>query len=211
MAQEVSRFPRHRIPSCGAYLDAYAVECSQAFSTIQRGQIDLAAQLLIDTLQRDCTIFSCGNGGSAAIANHLQCDCQKGVHTDTHYRPKVVSLSSNVEVVTAVGNDIGFDDIFAFPLRLHARPGDLLITISSSGNSENIVRALRAAKELGMQSIAMSGFDGGRSLKLATVNIHVDAKNYGVVEDVHQSCMHILAQFVRQHAMPESLVTQRQF
>jgi phosphoheptose isomerase len=169
------------------------------------------AALLIDCLQRDATLFACGNGGSAAIANHLQCDCQKGIHIDTGYHPKVVSLSSNSAVITAVSNDIGFADCFAFPLGLHGRSGDLLITISSSGNSENIVRALQKARQIGMHSIAMSGFDGGRSRDLATASIHVKAHNYGVVEDVHQSCMHILAQYVRQAAMAADLVAKKQF
>jgi len=136
----------------------------------------------------------------------LSCDHQKGIHGGTHYRPRVVCLSSNVALITAVSNDIGYAESFAFPLSLHGRPGDVLITISSSGNSENIVRALHVAETIGMTRIAFTGFDGGRSRQMADANIHVAAHNYGVVEDVHQACMHVLAQYVRQAAMSEELI-----
>lgn len=204
-------FPTHRYESPGDYWDGYAAQLAKALASIDRGQLDRAAALLLDAIRRDATIFSCGNGGSAAIANHLQCDHQKGIHTDTGYRPRVVSLSSNVELITAVGNDIGYEDIFSFPLRLHGRPGDVLFVISSSGNSENIVRALGAAAELKIASIALTGFSGGRSKVAADVAVHVDAANYGIVEDCHQACMHALAQFIRHAAIPEELLTKSRF
>jgi phosphoheptose isomerase len=92
-----------------------------------------------------------------------------------------------------------------------AAPGDVLITISSSGNSENIVRAIDWARGNGVGSISMTGFAGGRSKTLADVNLHVAAENYGVVEDIHQSMMHCLAQYLRQSAMPAELVARRVF
>jgi len=92
-----------------------------------------------------------------------------------------------------------------------AAPGDLLITISASGDSENIVRALEWAGANGLAAIAMTGFSGGRSAGLADVNLHVAAENYGVVEDVHQSLMHCLSQYLRQRAMPPDLVSRRRF
>jgi D-sedoheptulose 7-phosphate isomerase len=92
-----------------------------------------------------------------------------------------------------------------------ANPGDVLLTVSSSGNSENIVRAVRLARENKVHTISMTGFDGGRSAELADVNLHVRAANYGIVEDVHQSLMHALAQFLRQQAMPAGLIDQRKF
>jgi D-sedoheptulose 7-phosphate isomerase/D-glycero-D-manno-heptose 1,7-bisphosphate phosphatase len=113
----------------------------------------------------------------------------------------VLSLSSNVEIITAVSNDIGYAESFAHPLSLHGRTGDLLIAISSSGNSENIVRALKVAESIGMTRITFTGFDGGRCKELSDANIHVISHNYGVVEDVHQACMHVLAQYVRHAAM----------
>lgn len=142
-------------------------------------------------------IFSCGNGGSAAIANHLVCDCMKGVRTSSSLRPRVHSLSTTVETITAIGNDIGYERIFDFQLESLGRPGDVLVAISSSGSSPNIANALTRAKAMGIATIAMTGFEGGTARELADVVLHVDAQNYGVIEDVHQSLMHILAQYLR--------------
>jgi phosphoheptose isomerase len=205
------KFPDRKYDSASSYLRDYAELAEKAFASVSRDGLDKAASLLQDTLERDANIFVCGNGGSAAIANHLVCDHQKGIHTGTHWCPKVVSLSSNIELLTAVGNDIGFEQSFSFPLSLHGRVNDLLITISSSGNSENIVRALDMARSLGMRTIAFTGFKGGRSRVMADASIHVDAQNYGVVEDVHQACMHILAQYIRQTAMSPEQVRESAF
>ena len=209
MLQEIS--PGRRFVTPDLFLDHYVLEIARAFDTIDRAQFDLAVFILTDALDRDATIFSCGNGGSAAIANHMVCDYQKGLSSDTHLRPRVVSLSSNAEVITAVSNDIGFAEVFAFPLRLHARSGDVLVTISSSGNSEDIVRALEAASELKMKTVALTGFDGGRSRAMADAAIHTAAYNYGVVEDVHHTCMHVLAQFLRHRIIPAEMLSSCQF
>ncbi len=185
----------------GAYWSVYADHLAAAAKGVDPAAMQAAADLITETIRADRWVYACGNGGSAAIANHLHCDFTKGVATDTPYRPRIVSLSANVETMLAIGNDISFADIFSYQLRQAARPGDLLITVSSSGDSENIVRAIEWAKANEMRSIALTGFSGGRSKSLADVSIHVPAGNYGVVEDLHQSMMHVLAQFIRQAAM----------
>jgi phosphoheptose isomerase len=116
-----------------------------------------------------------------------------------------------VEIITAIGNDISYDEVFAYQLRSLAKPGDLLITISSSGDSENIVRTVQWAKANDVPVISMTGFNGGRSAELADVNLHVDADNYGIIEDVHQSLMHLLAQYIRQAHMDEETIRERKF
>ena len=136
-------------------------------------------------------------GGSAAIANHLVCDHLKGIRTDTDLAPKVHSLSSTVELITAIANDIGTEEIFSFQLSSLAQEGDVLIAISSSGASPNIVRVIEEARARKVVTIAMTGFAGAPAAGLADVSLHVDAHNYGVIEDVHQSLMHILAQYIR--------------
>jgi phosphoheptose isomerase len=204
-------FPERPFSSIASYFDAYSQQLSKACATVSREALDKAQHLLTETLRRDGQIWACGNGGSAAIANHLVCDHAKGISTDTGIRPRVNSLSANIELITAIGNDIDYAEVFSEQLRLMGRPGDILLTISSSGDSENIVRAINRAREIGISTIALTGFAGGRSAKLADVNLHVDADNYGIVEDVHQSLMHLLAQFVRQSAMPPDLVAVRKF
>lgn len=179
---------------------------TSALTSVRPGEIDRAADALKQAIRDDRLIFACGNGGSAAIANHLANDCTKSVGTDTTLRSRVVSLSATVELITAIANDIEYAEIFAHQLRNAARPGDVLITISASGDSENIVRALAWARDNGMATIAMSGFAGGRSARMADISLHVEAENYGVVEDSHQSLMHILSQYLRMSELPAEQV-----
>lgn len=204
-------FPQFAYADIAQYIDAYSDQISQAYASVDRNQLRAAQSLLVSALEQDMHLFSCGNGGSAAIANHLVCDHTKGVSTDTPFRPRVFSLSTNVETLTAIANDIDYSEIFSQQLHFLARPGDVLVAISSSGDSDNIVKALQWARSNRIGSIAMTGFSGGRARQLADVSLHVEADNYGVIEDVHQSLMHILAQFIRQSAMPAEQVKIRRF
>jgi D-sedoheptulose 7-phosphate isomerase/D-glycero-D-manno-heptose 1,7-bisphosphate phosphatase len=112
-----------------------------------------------------------------------------------------MSLSANVELLTAIANDIGYEDVFRYQLEAQSKPGDVLMAISSSGRSPNIVRAVSWARENGRRTIALTGFDGGGAKASAEVAIHVDCRNYGIIEDIHQGVMHALAQYVRQSRM----------
>jgi len=122
--------------------------------------IALATELMVKCLLANGKILACGNGGSAAIANHLLCDFEKGIQTDTSVTPRVVSLSTNIEIITAISNDIAYEEIFIYQLRTLAVPGDVLMTISASGDSENVVRAAAWARDQGLDVIAFTG-DGG--------------------------------------------------
>jgi len=190
-------FPSEIYPDCGSYAGRYFQLLGDAARTVSPESISAAASVLVDAAKSGRTIFSCGNGGSAAIANHLVCDCLKGVRAGSYLKPRVVSLSATVELITAIVNDIGSNEMFSYQLETLAGEGDVLIAISSSGASPNIISALKLAKARGMRTIAMTGFTGGEAAKLADVALHVDAHNYGVVEDTHQSLMHILAQYMR--------------
>ena len=204
-------FPDHKFINAGSYATAYFSKLTEATGTVDMEKLQQAANILIEIYTKGGMVYSCGNGGSTAIANHLVCDHCKLVQTDTNLTPRIISLSTTVEMITAIGNDISFDEIFVYQLRSLGRPGDALITISSSGDSENIVRTARWAKENGIAVISMTGWSGGRSATIADVNLHVTADNYGVIEDVHQSLMHILAQYIRQAHMDEDLIRQRKF
>lgn len=204
-------FPDQLYSSAGAYIGGYRDAIVRAWQTLDLSALDRAAVLLNAAIRAGRVIYACGNGGSAAISGHLLCDFLKGIQTDTALRPKVVSLASHIELITAIANDIAYDEVFAYQLRTLAEPGDVLMTISSSGNSENIVRAIDWARGNGVKSIAMTGFSGGRSAGMADVNLHVQAENYGIVEDIHQSLMHSLAQYLRQQAMPPGVIPQRRF
>jgi phosphoheptose isomerase len=195
------KFPAAPYASAGWYMDDYADETARAAKTIDRAAIDSVAATLLDAYARNATVFCCGNGGSAAISNHLHCDHLKGVRTGTDLTPRVVSLSSNVELLTAIANDLAYEDVFTYQLESHAVPGDVLIAVSSSGRSANIVRAVSWARDHGLRTIALTGFDGGEARTVAEITVHVDSTNYGVVEDMHQAIMHALAQYIRQSRM----------
>jgi len=205
------KFPSQKYSGAGAFVADYASHLAAALRSVRPSEVERAVTAMKRTIQVDRLIFTCGNGGSAAIANHLTCDCSKGIATNTTLRPRVVSLSATVELITAIANDMAYPEVFAYQLKNAARSGDVLITISSSGDSENIVRALDWAGENGMTTIALSGFSGGRSAQMADISLHVAAENYGVVEDVHQSLMHILAQYVRMSELPTDLVQSLKF
>ena len=156
------KFPAAPYPSAASYLDAYAEEIARACKTIDPEAFDRAAEILIEAYARDARMFSCGNGGSASIANHMQCDHVKGVRTATDLTPRVLSLSTNVELLTAIANDMGYENVFVYQLQSQSRPGDVLVAVSSSGRSPNIVRALTWARDNGLRTIAITGFDGRR-------------------------------------------------
>jgi phosphoheptose isomerase len=204
-------FPDEKFADVASYFDAYAERLARAAASVDRAALARAAALLDDAYGRQAGVFACGNGGSASISNHLVCDHLKGVQTDTDARPHVHSLSTNMELLTAIANDLSYDDVFVYQLSTLARAGDVLITVSASGDSENVVRAAGWARENGLSVIAFTGFDGGRAGDLATVHLHVEGDNYGVVEDAHQSLMHVLAQYLRQARMSEDLIARRKF
>lgn len=175
----------------------YSEQLHNAMLTIKPEMYEIAVNVIEDTIKNFGNIFVCGNGGSAAIAEHMTCDHSKGIHNCTMLYPRLISLSSNMSLITAIANDMSYDEIFSKQLTFLGTKKDILVAISSSGNSPNIIKAIKAAKTLGMGTIALVGFDGGNAKNEADVVIHVQAHNYGIVEDSHQAVMHSIAQFIR--------------
>ena len=204
-------FPSRGYHDAATFASDYADRLAQAMTSLDTTRLEAAAELLDAAYDRGATVFSCGNGGSASIANHFQCDHVKGVRVGTGLLTRVQSLSNNMEILTAIANDNGYENVFEFQLQSQARPGDVLVAVSSSGRSPNIVRAMEWCAENGVETVAMTGFTGGRARELATVSIHVDSDNYGVIEDSHQACMHLLAQYVRQSRMSDDDVASQVF
>jgi len=141
-------------------------------------------------------IFVCGNGGSASTANHLVCDVFKRVSQNTRLKPKVISLVNNMELITAISNDIKYDKIFSFQYENLRNTGDLIIIFSVSGNSKNLVELARNASKRN-KIISFTGKNGGKVKKLSTINININSTNYGIVEDIHLSLMHSISQTIR--------------
>ena len=204
-------FPDQKFSDIAGYCDAYFEQTKSAAASVDREKLSQAAALLEESYGKGATLYVCGNGGSAAISNHLVCDHLKLIRTDTDLIARVVSLSATIETITAIANDISYDDVFVYQIESLGQKGDVLMTISSSGDSENVVRAATWARENGLTVISLTGFTGGRTAKISDINLHVGSNNYGVIEDVHQSLMHILAQFIRQKQMTEPLIQDRKF
>lgn len=138
-------------------------------------------------------IYVCGNGGSAAIALETAAVWMKWVNQNTtdSFRSKVISLACNSPLITAISNDMGYENVFSYQLNTLLEPGDIVVTISSSGNSPNIVNAIKTAELLENECIAFSGFSGGYS-KNADINIHVESNEYCLVEDAHHALAHFI-------------------
>jgi phosphoheptose isomerase len=205
------KFPLGPYASAASYFDAYAEEMARAVKSIDPVMLERAATILAEAYLRGARIFSCGNGGSASIANHMQCDHVKGVRTATDLIPHVYSLSTNVELLTAIANDTGYENVFVYQLESQAEAGDVVVAVSSSGRSPNIERVLTWAREQDIRTIAVTGFEGGSAREIAEVSVHVDCTNYGVVEDLHQAIMHALAQYIRQSRMSADSISMTVF
>lgn len=178
------------------FFNAYLSNFETHINLVSMDILDSAIRAIEECILAGKRIYICGNGGSAAIADHFVCDFMKGLGTDTGLRVKINCLNSNISIYSAISNDIEFEEVFSYQINAMAEANDLLITVSSSGNSENIIRALVKANEINMRTIALSGFDGGRS-KCSDIHINVPATNYGVVEDSHHFLLHMIVQFLR--------------
>ncbi len=175
-----------------ALLDAYRAELVNEIDKIDVDEFEKFIQLLVNAYHDDRQIFVVGNGGSAATANHFVCDFGKNAVPKDCRRFRIHSLCDNVEVITALGNDISFDQVFSFQLGNSIREGDVLIVISASGNSPNLVRACKYAKENGGHIVAFSGFGGGRICDDAEVVFKTDIRSYERIEDLHMMILHMI-------------------
>jgi D-sedoheptulose 7-phosphate isomerase len=190
-------FPNASSIDLNNFFTGYMNEIQKGFASIDIANLGKVVETLDSAIKRNSTIYTCGNGGSSSIAEHFVCDFLKGASTGTSIQPIIHSLSSNTATVTAVANDIGYDDIFSFQLDKYGKDGDILLCVSSSGNSPNIIKALSMAKSKNIESISFVGFTGGQAKNISDNCIHIPNKNYGIVEDVHHSLMHMLAQYIR--------------
>lgn len=158
--------------------------------------LEKASEKISTTIKNKKQIFVCGNGGSAAIANHYVPDYLKLIRQNTRFKPIVKSLSSDLELITAISNDFDYSKIFSYQAESLCKKGDLLIIISSSGNSPNVVNLAKWAKKNKIFSISFTGFTGGKVKKYTNLNVHVNVNNYGLVEDSHHILMHAIMHFI---------------
>ena len=184
--------------NCMDYLNRQNEIFLKANSSIDYSKvIDVASALLL-TVQKDSNIYICGNGGSATTASHFAVDLGVG-SSKVGISLKVFSLVDNSGAITATGNDLDFSEVFSSQIQHLGRKNDILILISASGNSQNLLNALDTAHNLQMETISFTGFDGGQLKEKAMKNIHVNSPigEYGIVEDLHMSICHRITDLVR--------------
>jgi len=156
--------------------------------------------ILKNSIKKEQKIFIGGNGGSAALTSHYVCDLSKGANINwdkNNKRYKAISLSDNISYITAIANDGNYEQIFKEQLINLANRGDILILISSSGNSKNILKAAKYAKESGLIVIGITGFNGGKLKEICDYSAHINSKLYEICEDIHSIFGHFLAFYLR--------------
>ena len=173
------------------WLADYIRAQNATLSSVPVEAIARLVELLRQAQAEDRHVFICGNGGSAANASHFATDLGKGASDKLGKRFRVLSLTDNVAWMTALGNDYAYEDIFAGQLQNFARPGDLLLSISVSGNSPNCVKALAWAKKNGVKTLVIVGAKRGRMAEVADEAIVINETHYGRVEDVHMNLLHM--------------------
>ena len=174
----------------------YTSNLNKAILNLDMSQLKIASNTLKTAIKKGNTIYVCGNGGSAAIANHYVCDFLKYFRQRSKYKPKIISLSNSIETMSAIANDIDYKYVFKYQLESLYKKGDILLIISSSGNSKNVKEVVNFANKKNIKTIGFSGFTGGFLNKKAKVSLHINAKNYGLSEDSHHVLMHILLQYL---------------
>jgi D-sedoheptulose 7-phosphate isomerase len=171
----------------------YIARLQEVLASLDHAKINLLAEKLRAMQSTDRKLFLAGNGGSAATASHAACDLGKTIHTAGSNGPiKALCLNDNMPLITAWGNDAGYEHVFSEQLRNLATKGDLFIAITASGNSPNILQALTVAKEIGVESFSLLGFEGGKAKELSDDYFLLPVKDYGIVEDVHMMLVHAI-------------------
>jgi D-sedoheptulose 7-phosphate isomerase len=175
----------------------YFSRLKTAIDQVPVERVEAMGEILFRAYRHNKQVFIIGNGGSAATASHMACDLGKNTISPNRPRFRVLSLNDNMPLLSALANDIGYDQVFSEQLKNLIRPGDVLISISGSGNSANILHAMRYARSVAATNIALLGFDGGEAVSLADECVLVPVDDYGIVEDIHMVLDHVLTEYFR--------------
>ncbi len=179
-----------------AFCKGYLERLNNTVNKIDIKNLLRAAKLIEDTIKKKNYIYVCGNGGSAAIANHYLCDYFKLLSKYTDLRAKIRSLNSDSDLISAISNDISYDHIFKIQAERYMEKNDILLLISSSGNSKNIKQVLNFCKKKKFKTIGFTNFNGGYLKKNCNISIHNQIDNYGIGEDINHILMHMIMQYI---------------
>jgi len=167
----------------------------EAIETVDIGRVEQAIRILAEARDRGRRIFVCGNGGSASTASHFACDIVKGASYQRSTRFRIMALTDSLPTLTAYSNDVSYECVFEEQLKNFAEPDDVVVAISGSGNSPNVLRAVAYANSIGCRTVALTGRDGGKLGPLAQLNIQVSAPHMGRIEDIHLMVLHMIGYY----------------
>lgn len=176
----------------------------ETLDKLDKKAIDALIEAFYETYQKGGNIYTFGNGGSGASASHAAGDFLKGASYGLEKRFKMICLNDNLPSMMAIANDIGWDDIFVEPLKNYIGANDLVIGISGSGNSKNVVKAMEYAKVKGVKTVAMSGFKGGRIAEIADISVNAPVMDMEVTEDIHMVIFNIVKKEMMARLMGEN-------
>ncbi len=179
------------------HLEQYCEALRHAFTELDLTRIERIVEVLAETRSKGRQVFLFGNGGSAATASHMACDLSKTASSPGRRRLRAIALTDNVPLITAIANDLAYEDIFVEQMVTLWNEGDVALGISASGNSANVLKAIRYANEHGGQTIGLTGFGGGKLAGLASLAVVLSSHDYGVVEDVHSILNHMITRVLR--------------
>lgn len=175
-----------------AQINEYIEKEISILQKLNVNELNDALNVIMDTYRRSGTLYICGNGGSAATASHFVCDFNKGISDGHDLKFKMTCLNDNIPVMTAIANDISYEDIFVYQVQNLLSKNDLVIVISGSGNSENVVRLIEYAKLQGVTTLGITGFNGGKTRSMADYNMHVPVDDMQITEDIHMIFDHMM-------------------
>ncbi len=175
-----------------AHIRDYIAREKEILDMLDVEAIDAALNKIVETFENEGTIYIFGNGGSASTASHFANDFNKGISEYTEKKFRFICLNDNVPTVLAIANDIGYEEVYRFQLRGKLNKNDLVIGISGSGNSMNVVNALDYAKENGVATVGITGYTGGKVRAMCDYSLHVPVENMQLTEDVHMIFDHMM-------------------
>jgi D-sedoheptulose 7-phosphate isomerase len=184
---------------------AYRDELLKAIASIDLEKVGQAIDILAQARDRGRRIFVCGNGGSASTASHFVTDLVKGASYGRANRFRILALTDSLPTITAYSNDVGYECVFVEQLKNFAEAGDVVIAISSSGNSPNVLRAVEYGNSLGCRTIGLTGRDGGRLGPLAELNIQIAHPHTGRIEDAHMIVLHMIGYCFMEEPLNQSV------
>jgi D-sedoheptulose 7-phosphate isomerase len=187
-----------------SFLASYKSELRRVIDMIDLEPVGQALELLSQARDEGRRIFTCGNGGSASTASHFATDMLKGASFGYPKRFRILALTDSLPTLTAYSNDVSYECVFVEQLKNFAEPGDVLIAVSGSGNSPNVLRAVEYANSIGCRTIGLCGRDGGELAKLAGLKLHIAAPHMGRIEDGHLIMLHMIAYYFMEAGMAAS-------